>query len=100
MNGGGAVVAVMLITKGILDAFKKKGALSPDTAKTKAELCIRSRWIFNRLVSKGVIRQVSGDRYYVDLRAQETYLRRRNTALAVVICTVVTTAIILALVWR
>lgn len=100
MNGGGAVAAIIVITDGILKAFKKNGALSPDRAKTKAELHIRSRWIFNRLVSKGVIRLVSGDRYYVDLRAQETYLRRRNTALAVVICTVVTMAIILALVWR
>jgi hypothetical protein len=100
MNGGGAVVAIIVITNGILNAFKKSDALSPDTAKTKAELNISSRWIFNRLVSKGVIRQMSGDRYYVDLPAQEIYLRRRNTALAVVICTVVTTAIILALVWR
>lgn len=99
MNGGG-VAAIIVITDSILKAFKRNDALSPDTAKTKAELCIRSRWIFNRLVSKGVIRQVSGDRYYVDLRAQETYLRRRNTALAVVICTLVTVAIILALVWR
>jgi len=99
MNGGG-VAAVIVITDGILNAFKKNDALSPDRAKTKAELHIRSRWIFNNLVSKGVIRQVSGDRYYVDLQAQKRYLRRRNTALVVVTCTVVTIAIILALVWR
>jgi hypothetical protein len=99
MNGGG-VAAVIVITKRILNAFKKNNALSPETAKTKAELHIRSRWIFNNLISKGVIRQVSGDRYYVDLRAQERYLRRRNTALVVVISTVVTIAIIAALVWR
>jgi hypothetical protein len=99
MNVGG-VAAVIVKTKRILNAFKRNDALSPDTAKTKAELCIRSRWIFNRLVSKGVIRQVSGDRYYVDLHAQERYLRRRNKALLVVICTVVTIAIIIAFVWR
>jgi hypothetical protein len=99
MNGGG-VAAIIVITKRILNAFKKNDALSPDTAKTKAELHIRSWWIFNRLVSKGVIRQVSGDRYYVDLQAQERYLRRRNTALVVVTCTVVTLAIIAALIWR
>jgi hypothetical protein len=100
MNGGGAVVAVMVITKGILNAFKNNDALSPDRAKTKAELDIRSRWIFNNLVSKGVIKKVSGDRYYVDLQVQERYLRRRNTALVVVTCTVVTAAIIAALIWR
>jgi hypothetical protein len=99
MNGGG-VAAIIVITDGILNAFKKNDALSPDTAKTKAELHIRSRWIFNNLISKGVIKQVSGDRYYVDLQAQERYLRRRNIALVVVTSTVVTIAIILALVWR
>ena len=99
MNGGG-VAAIIVITDGILNAFKKNDALSPDRAKTKAELHIRSRWIFNNLVSKEVIRQVSGDRYYVHLQAQERYLRRRNIALVVVTCTVVTIAIILALVWR
>jgi hypothetical protein len=100
MNGGGAVAAIIVITNGILNAFKKNDALSPDRAKTKDELHIRSRWIFNRLVSKGVIKQVSGDRYYVDLQAQERYLRRRNTALVVVTCTVVTIAIIAALIWK
>jgi hypothetical protein len=100
MNGGGALVAVMVITKGILNAFKNNGALSPDRAKTKAELHIRSRRIFNKLVWKGVIRKVSGDRYYVDLQAQERYLRRRNTALLVVTCTIITAAIIAALIWK
>jgi hypothetical protein len=100
MNGGGAVAAIIVITNGILNAFKKNNALSPDRAKTKAELHIRSRWIFNKLVSKGVIKQVSGDRYYVDLQAQKRYLRRRNIALVVVTSAVITIAIILALVWR
>ena len=100
MNGSGAVVAIMVITNNILNAFKKNDALSPDRARTKAELHIRSRWIFSNLVRKGVIRKVSGDRYYVDLQAQERYLRRRNTALLVVTCTVITAAIIAALISR
>ena len=100
MNGGGAVVAVMVKTKRILNAFKKNDALSPDRAKTKAELDIRSTLLFNSLISKGVIKKVSADRYYVDLQAQERYLRRRNTTLLVVICTVITAAIIAAFIWR
>ena len=100
MNGGGAVVAVMVITKRILNAFRERDALSPDRAKTKAKLGIGSRWIFGNLISKGVIKKVSGDRYYVDLQAQERYLRRRNTTLLVVICTVITVAIIAAFIWR
>jgi hypothetical protein len=100
MNGGGAVVAVMVKTKRILNAFKNKDALTPDRAKTKAELDIRSRWIFNNLISKGVIKKVSGDRYYVDPKAQERYLRRRNTTLLVVISTVIIVAIIAAFVWK
>lgn len=100
MNGGGAVVAVMVMTRRILNAFKKNDALSPDRAKTKAQLDIRSRWIFNKLISKGVIKKASGDRYYVDLQAQERYLRRRNTTLLVVIPMVIIVAIIAAFVWR
>ena len=99
MNGGG-VAAIIVITKRILNTFKKNDALSPDRAKTKAELDIRSRWIFNNLVSKGVIKKVSGDRYYSDLQAQEKYLRRRKATLLVVISTVITVAIIAALIWR
>lgn len=96
MNGA---VAVIVVTERIMNAFKKNDALSPDRAKTKAELHIRSRLIFNRLVSKGVIKQVSGDRYYMDLQAQQRYLRRRYT-LVVVFGTVITIAIILAFMWR
>jgi len=99
MNGGG-VAAIIVITDGILKAFKKYDALSPDRAKRKAELHIRSRWIFNNLISKGVIKKVSGDRYYVDLQAQERYLRRRNTTLLVIVPTVIAAAIVAALIWR
>jgi hypothetical protein len=99
MNGGG-VAAVIAITNSILKTFKKNDALSPERAKTKAEMHIRSRLIFNKLVSKGVIKQVSGDRYYVDLQVERRYLRRRNTILVVVIGTVITIAIIAAFVWR
>lgn len=99
MNGG-VVAPIIVITNNILNAFKKNNALSPDKAKNKAELHIRSRWIFNNLVFKGVIKQVSGDRYYVDLQAQERYLRRRNITLVVVSSTVITIAIILAFIWR
>ena len=99
MNGGG-VAAVIVMTKRILDAFKNNDALSPERAKTKAELDIRSRWIFNKLVSKGVIKKVSGDRYYVDLQAQERYLKRRNATLVVVFSTLIAAAIIAAFIWR
>jgi hypothetical protein len=99
MNGGG-VAAIIVITDNILKAFKRNDALGPDKAKTKVELNIRSRLIFNKLVSKGVIKQVSGDRYYVDLQVEQRYLRRRNTVLVVVVGTVIIIAIIAALVWR
>jgi hypothetical protein len=99
MNGGG-VAAIIVITDNILRAFKRNDALGPDRAMTKAELHIRSRLIFNKLISKGVIKQVSGDRYYLDLQAEQSYLRRRNTALVLVTGTVITIAIILAFLWR
>lgn len=97
MNG---IVAVLVKTDGIMNTFKKNDALSPDRARTKVELRIRSRWIFNNLVSKGVIKKVSGDRYYMDLPAQERYLWRRRIALIVGTASAVTIAIIVALVWR
>jgi hypothetical protein len=97
MNG---IVAVLLITDGIMNAFKKNNALSPDRARTKAELDIRSKRIFNNLISKDVIKQVSGDRYYMDVQAQERYLRRRRIALIVGIASAVVIALIFALLQR
>jgi hypothetical protein len=97
MNG---IVAVLVKTDGIMNTFKKNDVLSPKTAKTKSELHIRSRFIFDNLVSKGVIKKVSGDRYYMDLQAQERYLKRRTRTLIIGTASVVTIAIIVALLWR
>ena len=97
MNG---IVAVLVITDGIMNAFRKNNALSPDRARTKAELRIRSMRIFNRLISKGVIKRVSGDRYYMDVPAQERYVKRRRIALIVGTASALTIALIFALLWR
>ena len=97
MNG---IVAVIVVTQGIMNAFTKTDATSPDRARTRAELHIRSKLIFNKLISKGVIKQVSGDRYYMDLQAQESYLRRRRLLILVGTAAVVIIALIAAFVWR
>jgi hypothetical protein len=97
MNGA---VAVIVITDGIMNSFKKNNALGPDRAKTKAELNIRSSLIFNRLVSRGILISVSGDRYYMDVPAQERYLKRRRLTSVIVAALIVTIAIILAFFWR
>ncbi len=94
------IVAVMVVTKRIMNAFREVDATSPDRARTKAELHIRSRVIFNKLISRGVIKQVSGDRYYMDLQAQANYLRRRRLLILVATAGVVIIALIAAFVWR
>jgi hypothetical protein len=94
------IVAVLVITDGIMNTFRKNNALSPDRARTKTELHIRSKRIFNNLVSKGVIKRESGDRYYMDVQAQERYLRRRRIILIVGTASAVTIALIFALLWR
>jgi hypothetical protein len=93
-------VAVIIVTKRIMKAFIETDATSPDKARTKAELHIRSRVIFDRLISRGVIKQVSGDRYYMDLQAQGDYLRRRRLLVFAVIAAAVIIALIAAFVWR
>jgi hypothetical protein len=94
------VIAVIVVTKRIMNAFRETDATSPDRARTKAELRIRSRVIFNKLISKGIIKQVSGDRYYMDLQAQGNYLRRRRLLILVATAAVVIVALIAAFVWR
>ena len=96
MNGA---VAVIVITDGIMNSFKKNDAISPDRAKTKAELNIRSRLIFNRLVSRGVIISVPGDRYYMDLQAQERYIRRRRL-MVIGAASIVIIVVLLVFLWR
>jgi hypothetical protein len=97
MNG---IVAVLVITDGIMNTFKKNNALSPDRARTKAELDIRSRLVFNNLVSKGIIKSIPGDRYYMDVQAQERYLKRRRITLIVGVASVLIIAMIVAFFWK
>jgi phosphotransferase system glucose/maltose/N-acetylglucosamine-specific IIC component len=94
------IVAVIAVTKRTMNAFRETDATSPDRARTKAELHIRSTLIFNRLISQGVIKQVSGDRYYMDLQEQASYLRRRRLLVLAVTGVVVVLALIGAFVWR
>ncbi len=94
------IVAVIVVTKRIMNAFRKADATSPDRARTTAELHIRSKLIFNKLISRGVIKQVSGDRYYMDLQAQGSYLRRRRLIVLAGTAAVVIVALIAAFVWR
>jgi phosphotransferase system glucose/maltose/N-acetylglucosamine-specific IIC component len=93
-------VAVIIVTKRIMKAFVETDATSPDKARTKAELHIRSRVIFDRLISRGVIKQVSADRYYMDLQEQASYLRRRRLLVLAIAAAVVMVALIATFVWR
>jgi phosphotransferase system glucose/maltose/N-acetylglucosamine-specific IIC component len=94
------IVVVIAVIKRIMNAFIETDATSPDRARTKAELHIRSRVMFNKLISRGVIKPVSGDRYYMDLQEQASYLRRRRLLVLAIAAAVVMVALIAAFVWR
>lgn len=90
MNG---VVAYMIVTDNVMAAFQKNNALSAATAKTKSELDVRSKIAFNTLITKGVIKKTSGDKYYLDLENRKRYLLNRNITLVVVCAILVIVAL-------
>jgi hypothetical protein len=65
-----------------LRRFQEAGAISPETAKGLEQVGYRDTRIFQRMVRREMIRQVSQGKYYLDVEAaQEFPQARRERAL-------------------
>lgn len=86
-----AAAAAIRREQHIVDRFRALGAISPDSARTLAELQVEQRIAWRRLTENAVIRSASDGRYYFDEPSwlAAIKLRRRVAALVLTIAVVV-----------
>ena len=72
-----------------LKRFQEAGAISPDTAKGLEQVGCQDSRIFQRMVSREVIRQVAPGKYYLDVEAARAFRQARRqralTALLIIL---------------
>jgi hypothetical protein len=73
-----AAAVIIRRRKRFIRRFRGAGATSPDRAIPFAQVNTRRSWVFDRLVSHGVIVEAGPDRYYLDENAAEVFMRRRR----------------------
>ena len=77
--------AVILKQNQLMRRFADAGATDPATAKVPEDIGCHQRWIFRRMVSRGVFVPVGDGRFYMDVGAADEFKRRRRkTALILV----------------
>ena len=80
--------------------FISANATCPENAKTLDELECPYSWTFRRLVSKGVILQCEGDRFYLDLTAYHSFVNTEKRLLqSVGFAAISTIVIIFIVIW-
>jgi len=66
-------------------AFRKAGALSPDTAQTLDALGLSESWIFDRMVKRGVFVPAGDGRWHINEFAASALIRRRYFKIAIIL---------------
>src|SRR3982751_4822123 len=94
----GPILAVAMIQKRIVRAFREAGATDPSTARTLQELRLKDSRLFRAFAREGTI--VETDRgFYLDVPHYEERRRaRKKTALILVSAVVIVSSILLAFV--
>lgn len=82
MSGGAIIVRRQ---NSYMRAFRKAGAISPDTAQSLDALGLSESWIFDRMVKRGVFVSASDGRWYINEFAASAFIRRRYFKIAIVL---------------
>lgn len=75
MSGGAVIVRRQ---NQFMRAFRRAGAVSPDTARSLDELGLRESWVFRRMAARGVFVRVDGGRWHVSETAAAAFVLRRR----------------------
>jgi hypothetical protein len=76
-----SAAVVILKQNKLMRRFASVGATNPATAKVPEDIGCRQRWIFRRMVSRGVFVPVGDGRFYMDIDAAAEFKRRRRARL-------------------
>ena len=84
---GAAAAAAIIIKRerDLVEHFRRVGALSPATARTKDEIGVDGRMAWFRLVDDAVIRAADDGRFYLDVLTWEALERRRRRLVTVAV---------------
>jgi hypothetical protein len=69
----------------ILERFKQHGAVTPDSALPLEKIGVSKRLVLQRLIRRGVIMEVTPDKYYLNKENLAVYNRNRRTRAAIVV---------------
>jgi len=80
----------------LIRAFKRIGALSPDSAVPATNLNVRRGALFRRLVRRRIIIESPGDRYYLDEARYDTWRSTRRTRALILLAAL---TVLIAIAW-
>jgi uncharacterized membrane-anchored protein len=80
------IVAVIVVIRfhRFISRFKDSGTTTPKTAKTLEELNLKRRLIFNRLLYRRVLIEISSERYYLNEENLIEYYKARRIRMIVI----------------
>jgi hypothetical protein len=83
---GSVVAAIVVKEKHVVDAFRRAGATTPDTAVAPEAMGVAERVAFRRLCQHSVLREASSGAFYLDEPSWQacSALRRRVALVALV----------------
>jgi hypothetical protein len=86
MNPGFPFPAMIAIKiRKIIGRFKQHGAVTPDSALPLEKIGVSKHFLLNRLISRGVIMEVSQDKYYLNEENLALFSRNRRTKAGIVL---------------
>ena len=74
-----AAAVIVMRQNEFIRVYRAAGAVSPDTARTPAELGLRNSWVFRRLAARGVFLPAWDEHWYLNEPAAEAFVQRRRT---------------------
>jgi hypothetical protein len=81
-----------------LRRFQEAGAISAETAASLEQVGCRDSRMFQRIVRREVVRQVSQGKYYLDIEAAQEFRRaRRERALTALVIIVIIAVVLIYL---
>ena len=84
---GASAAAAIIIRKErhLVEHFRRAGALSPASAQSVDELDIHPRLVWERLVSRAIVREAAPGLFYLDEPSWEAFRRTRRRLLISVV---------------
>ena len=90
--------AIVLKQKRLMRNFRAANATSPQTARIPEDIGCRQRWIFRRMVARGVFVPIGDGRFYMDEEAGRNFVQQRRIK-ALIALVIVGIGLVLYLIW-